>query len=149
MITCQQESYDDIVIDIIPLIEDHYAEVEWGVENLPLKPNLEAYELADKAGSIMMFALRDNGELVGYNLFWIYTHPHNSQNYAANDMLYVKPEYRHGGFAPVMLTSCEEVLKESGIKVITYNMKPYKTFETLMALNAFEHTENVYSKYIG
>ena len=150
MIRCQQESFDQIAEDIAVLLEDHWLEVEWGKDDIPLDPNFRAYQQADQDGTVVMFALRDGGALVGYNTFWIYNHPHHSGTvFAVNDMLYIKPEYRNGLSSSNMLWFCEEVLKEKGANVITYHMKPHKSFTKLMDYLGYEHTECVYSKFIG
>ena len=150
MISVERETFCEIIDDIFPLLSAHWQEVEWGQDVIPLNPDLSVYKTADEAGTVALFGMRDNGELVGYNTFWIYKHPHHADTvFAVNDMLYIKPKYRNGEDAPNLVWFCEQILKAEGCDVITYHMKYNKSFKTLMDAQGYEHTECVYSKFIG
>jgi GNAT superfamily N-acetyltransferase len=146
-----EESYEEIITDILPLLGGHHAEVEWGQDYIPLIPDLETYRLAWHSQSLAMYTIRNEDEqLVGYNTFWLYDHPHHKGTvFAVNDMLYILPAYRHTGYSQGFLYWCENALKERGVKVITYAMKKDHRFEDLMGSLGYEHTECVYSRYVG
>jgi hypothetical protein len=147
MITFKRETYAQCVEDIKPLLEDHWSEVEWGQEDIPLVPVYEAYEESEKHGLVEFYTMRDEDfELKGYAVYWIHMHPHHGTTpFANNDMLYVVPEHRH--------TDTVDFLKwiEAQLKtdVVTYNMKYKIPHITLMSDLGMIPTETVYSKYIG
>lgn len=145
-------NYEQIQPLIEPMLKAHWQEVEWGQDVIPLNPNFEVYEQADKDGQVQMYGIRnpENGQLLGYATFWVYDHPHHKgTKFAINDMLYILPAYRHTGYSQGFIYFCEMDLKAQGASVITYSMKKDYRFEDLMATSGYEHTECIYSKFVG
>lgn len=151
MVDFKLESYDEIIDELVALSEDHWKEVEWGQDNLTLNPNLDVYESANASHNLYMYSVRnEEEELVGYATFWIYDHPHHRDNlFAVNDLLYLLPECRHTGYSQNFIYFCEQDLKNKGVSVITYSMKTKHRFEDLMYSSGYEHTECVFSKFVG
>jgi GNAT superfamily N-acetyltransferase len=146
-----KESYDEAAEDILLLVQDHWGEVDENRHGvLSLTPNLEVYKASDEAGSVHFYTMRSEEKLVGYSTFWIYDHPHYKGTlFAGNDMLYIIPAYRHTGYSQGFVKFCEDNLKASGVSMITYSMKANHRFEDLMESSGYEHTECVYSKFVG
>jgi GNAT superfamily N-acetyltransferase len=151
MIEFKLESYEEIIEELVALSEDHWKEVEWGQDKIPLEPCLETYKLANETDSLYMYSVRnEDEELVGYATFWIYRHPHHKNTvFAVNDLLYLLPEYRHTGYSQNLIYFCEQDLKGKGVGVITYSMKIKHRFEDLMYSSGYEHTESTFSKFVG
>lgn len=141
------ESYDEIVDDIVPMLEGHWAEVEWELDNIPLNPNLAYYKESPAA---RFYTMRENGRLCGYNIFTVFDHPHHMGTvFALNDLLYIHPDYRHIGYAQGFVYYAEESLAQEGVSVVTYSMKKDYPFTDLMYSSGYEHTENIFSKFVG
>jgi hypothetical protein len=131
------------------MLEGHWDEVEWGKEDVPLNPNLATYEMAAKHGAVSFFSMRDEGELVGYAVFWTHGHPHHDGKiFAINDLLYVKPEYRRSALVDGFLMFCEQELVLIGCDVMTVSMKTNHDHPGLMGIHGFTATEKIYSKVI-
>lgn len=150
MIKFDKEKYQDVIEEMKPYLHDHYLEVAMYQDHIDLDPNYEAYEKAQDSGMLYMYTMRDEGKLVGYNVFFVQTHPHYSMNFfAMNDIVYIEPSHRHDVATLEFFQYCEEDLKKDGVHVISYHMKVMKTFEALMELLDMDHAEHMYTKYIG
>ena len=148
--TYQEEQYIDVIEELKPLLAEHYKEVAVYQETIELNPNYHVYELMAAQGSLHMFTTRTvDKELIGYSVSFLNQHPHYSDHtYAVNDILYVHPDHRHTEAAPRMLTELEAVMREKGISVMTFHMKTYKPFETLMDALEYDKIEYLFSKLL-
>lgn len=149
MIEYQFEKVDDVLEEIEPLLEEHYAETVPYPDRVVLNPNYDMYRLLEQADALVIYTARDLGAIVGYAITVLQPHPHSQgHTYAANDMIYICPEYRHTELAPEMLKNLEEHLKERGVSVMTFHMKAIKPCETLMSGLGYQNDEVLYTKYI-
>lgn len=150
MITYQVETLEDTLEELKPILHKHHREASTFRENLPLDPNYDAYEIMDETGYIMLYTARDEGELVGYCLYFINQDLHHkTHTVAKNDFIFVHPDYRKSEVTIELFKQAEEVLKELGVSYITQSMKAHKTFKTLMDILEYEELECVYHKWIG
>ena len=146
----QHEKYHDVIEELKPHLHEHYKEVAMYQDKIDFDPNYEAYGVAQDNGMLYIYTMRDEDELVGYNIFFVQTHPHYSSNmFAVNDIVYIAPNYRHKVDTLGFFAYCENSLKELGVDVMTYHMKVLKTFEMLMKTLEMDHAEHMYTKYIG
>ena len=149
MITYQEESYSEIIEELKPLLELHYKEIAMYQDNIDLNPNYGIYEIMYETGQVHFYTARDNKELVGYAITFMQQHPHYMDHvFAVNDIVYVKEEHRHTDVAPTMLTKLEQIMKDDGVSVMTFHMKSFKPFETLMDYLEFDKAEFLFTKYI-
>jgi GNAT superfamily N-acetyltransferase len=150
MITYQRERYNEVIEDIKPLLEEHYKEIALYQDHIELNPNYAMYEAMDQIESLHIYTARDDGKLIGYVVSFLQNHPHYmDHNYVINDILYVAPEHRHSEVAVELLEGLEKIMVEEGASVMTFHMKAYKTFETLMDFLGYDKAEFLYSKFIG
>ncbi len=150
MISFQVEKIEDIKDEIAPLLEEHWKEVAWYQDKIELKPDMEKYISLDESEKVIAFTMRDDGELVGYNVFFVNEHMHYREHlYAVNDVIFIKPEYRHRELSATLIKIAEAYLKVKGVSVVTMHMKPNKPFHSLMKNCGYKQQEFVYSKYIG
>ncbi len=146
----QHEKYNDVIEELKPHLHEHYKEVAMYQDKIDFDPNYEAYEAAQENDMLYVYTMRDDGELAGYNIFFVQAHPHyKSDIFAVNDIVYIAPNYRHKSDTVEFFQYCENELKELGVSVITYHMKVLKTFEMLMKGLGMDHAEHSYTKYIG
>jgi len=149
MVHYQLETYEEVIEDIKPLLELHYAEVCLYPDKIALNPKYEFYNTLDDAGALRIVTARDEGVLIGYSVFFEMPHPHYQDHiYAQNDIFYVAENYRHTEVAPSLVAKAEEALHGDGVSVITYHMKTYKPFESLMDFSGYDKAEVIFSKFI-
>jgi GNAT superfamily N-acetyltransferase len=145
----QEERYQDVIEEMKPLLEEHYQEVAMYQEVVNFNPNYELYETMADQGIVDFFTCRKDGELIGYCVTFLQMNPHYQDHiYAVNDVIYVAPEHRHTEVAPEMITRLEDRMIEKGVSVMSFHMKIFKPFESLMDALAFDKAEYVFMKLI-
>lgn len=150
MISFNEERISEMRELLEPLLEEHYKEVAMYQDHIDLNPNWEAYEAMEEIGNTRMYAMWRDEELIGYNVFFVTPHMHyQDHEYAVNDVVYIHPDYRGTECTPEFFNYCEEMLQKEGISVISYHMKTFKPFQSLMEALEYDHAEHVYMKYVG
>lgn len=148
-ITYQQEFLDTVEKDIKPLIQDHWEEIALNKSAIKLNPDWDAYHNLEDNGILKVFTARFDGELIGYFVVLIRNHIHYKDHvFAANDVLFLKQEYRKGLTGAKLMKFAEKCLKEDGVSVLVVNTKRHKPFDKLLEWLGYSHVENVYSKYL-
>lgn len=143
-LTFQKEQPQKFIVDMWPLLRNHFEEV--GTVSGQLQPNLEMYQLMHDAGKLIIFTIRDEGELIGYSLFLIDKHIHIRDALCARqDILYVKPE-RRGFLSLRFMKWCEKRLKKLGVKIIFTSTTTRLDFGTILKRTGYKAIETVYSK---
>lgn len=146
----KEESYEEVVNDIMPLYEKHWEEIALNQDKIKLNPDLEKYQTLNAMGILRIFTARDNGKLVGYFLVMVTPHIHyKDHSFAVNDIIYVHPDCRGGTVAYRLIRFVEKQLKADGVSVLIINMKIHSPFDRLLEGLQFSNTERLYSKYIG
>lgn len=141
---------DELFRELKPLLMAHWDEVAMHKDEIAFDPNWDAYLLMQEAGAVHTTTVRKDGELIGYNIFFLYFHPHYQNNkFAQNDVFYVDPAYRGGTIAYKMMKHSEKVLKELGCSVVMYHMKLEHMFDKLCEAQGYGEQERIYTKYIG
>lgn len=144
------EDYYDVIAEITPLAYAHHEEVDLYQGKVLMDPDFDTYGMLQDSGVLKIFTLRNDNELIGYNIFYVQNHPHYKGTlWAGNDLVYIDPAFRNTGTTPSFFNYCEESLRDMGAGVISYTMKVDKAFHSLMLLLEMDHAEQVYTKYIG
>lgn len=65
-VTCQCELFSDALVDITPLIDDHWEEVGSFRDEFMRHIDFTAYLNLEKAGRLLTVTAREDGRLVGY-----------------------------------------------------------------------------------
>ena len=152
-----QESFKEFISSTRPLIREHHWEVGIYQDEIDLNIDEDLYTTLDEAGKLRIYTWRDEKTLDwplsmrGYSLFFVHSHPHYKDHlFASNDIVYVKPHFRHTGNTLKFFEWCEQQLVDEGVSVISYHMKEDKPFHTLMKdMLGYDHQEHIYTKYIG
>lgn len=140
MITLQEENYEHCIDDLMLYLDAHGDEVE----QYAIEPMLDVYYDAGKEGTLRIFTMRADEELVGYSAFWIGEHPHHAGKiFAVNDLVYIRPDWR-GSWARGFFEYCDEQLSDADS--INYSFKTQHDHPELMESLGYEHTEKVYTK---
>lgn len=115
------ESFKSIWNEICPILSDHYEEVAF-YKDIPLEVDKNQYFELDDTGYIKVFTARENGVLIGYNIFFLRHNMHYKSSFqAANDVIYIQKDKR--GFGREFIKWCEEELIKTGVQVIGYHIK--------------------------
>lgn len=140
----KREKISDIIDDILPLLKKHHAEISDDAD-IAFDPNFELYKLIEDLGNIAMFTVRDKGELIGYNSFFINFNLHFRSSFqAVQDVIYIDKDRR--GFGRSFIDWCNIELKKIGIQKVHYFVKKKYEFGPLLERSGFNLSEHVYSK---
>lgn len=102
----------------------HWEEIEDHKDVSPFDPNWPAYVNLERLGQLKVGALRRGGEMIGYNIFFLYPPLHHrSTVWAISDVLYLDPEHRRGWAGVKLIKEAEAGLKAMGARVILYGVK--------------------------
>jgi GNAT superfamily N-acetyltransferase len=141
----KRERYDEFVDDLLELLPSHAAEVE----DMDITPNLRAYQIADKQGSMVFWTTRVEERLIGYTTYWIADHPHHmGTTFATSDLLYVIPEWRGTAVPSIQMKTAELWLQDMGVDAIAYSLKAAHDHPELMENQGYHNTERVYTKVL-
>lgn len=105
--------------DAQPLFNAHWAEIARHRDQVPLNPDWARYQKLEDAGALLAVTMREGWRLVGYATFLVASHLHYLQiKVASQDMIYIAPEYRAGGFAYCELVRfCDAELEARGVNI--------------------------------
>lgn len=96
MLNMGEESYNQIITDIIPLITKHHMNHAPSAGRA-LAPSFDTYRNMNTAGSLKIISLRDDSKLVGYSTWVIQPELHNVKaTRMILDLLYLEENYRRG-----------------------------------------------------
>lgn len=124
MLTLAPETIDQLrASGFDDLLVAHYEEVE--DPHSPMAVNWPAYYGLERQGVLQVFALRRDGRLIGYSS-WFVQPPlhHRGTLWAVCDAVYVDPDERRGWAGVKLIRGAEQMLREQGAKVVSYNVKP-------------------------
>jgi GNAT superfamily N-acetyltransferase len=132
------------------LIYRHYQELALHQGQIPLSPDVEKYEAADKLGMAHIVTVRHEGKLVGYFIAAIIGHLHykNAGPMATTDIYYLSPEFRTGGIGLKMLLFLEESLKAKGVVKIYLSTKAHQDHGPLFEALGYQLSDRVFTKLV-
>lgn len=117
------EGYDDLISEIRPLLVEHWAEIAV-YKDMALDPDFATYKRAADAGRLVNYAVWDNGNLIGYAIFFLTNHPHYRKTlWARNDLVWLAPQFRNFGVGKALVEFWEADLKARQVDVIHVNSK--------------------------
>lgn len=119
----QVERIQDIVEEIKELHREHFVETEVPYKGESFNPDYNQFCDLERAGSFVLFTIRDGLKLVGNLGFVLHISRHTSRPSAYEDFYFVLPEYRRGFLAIRFLRYAVRVLAESGYEEIGMSSK--------------------------
>lgn len=146
MITHQEETLEQCMDAILPLVVDHWDETSFLEETLVLQPYYSKYLQLQANDELKIYTLRDAGNLIGYAIFIIDSPLHFEGNtIAKNDLLYIDPKYRGKGLAPKLLEYVHtELTKHADAVMISVTEKV--PFDSLLMAEGYTQRERTYVK---
>lgn len=87
--------------EMFPLYATHYREMRErlkadGIEISPFNPQIDAYVAQWEAGTLLNYAVRLDGAVVGYSNVYLARDMHNSDLIAQEDTVFILKEHRNG-----------------------------------------------------
>lgn len=122
-LTFKAERFADILPELHELHKVHWTETEKHRHGLAMNPDYDAMAAQERAGQMLLFTARDCDSLVGNLRLYIRTSMHTQTLYAAEDTLYLRPEYRAGRNALRFLQYAEACLRAIGVREIRTSTK--------------------------
>lgn len=144
-----REPYSDrLAEEMKPLWEKHYTETR--SENYPkLEPDLAVYHEADERRMLRIYTARQNGCLVGYQVFFISRHPHHRQSIQAEqDILFFTADSRKGLVGYKFIRYCIGELMKEKIDMIHQRISVRNNFGQLFERLGFKLEDLTYSRRV-
>lgn len=155
------ERMHDCFYELAPMASDHWSEVAYFKDKLPLCVDWSAYWELDHKNLIHLVTARLpqtmnplsgelHGELVGYWIGFLVPTPFYASTPTAHTSLYyLKPEHRKGRTGICLFKFVEKSLRERGIKYVITSTKIDHDAGHLFEHLGWKETERVYAKWIG
>lgn len=145
-VVLQVERLSDILDEIHPLHEAHFAETEVHRHGLPLDVDYDYMVEMERRGQMLQFTARCEGELVGNIRMYIQTSLHTGTLYATEDTFYVLPEHRKGWLALKFWRYMEDCVKAIGVREVRTDSKVVNNVHRLNEYCGYTHVANKYVK---
>lgn len=132
-------------MEALPLFEKHNKEIDLFGRELEL--DIDRYIQLNELGYYKFFTAREDGELIGYQAFFIATHAHHKTSVqATQDVLYYKEEKRGKGLP--FMAYCELELKKQGIEFVLIGVPASNNWSPILKRKGFKELETIYVKEI-
>lgn len=150
MIELKVESIQSVINEGAGLIDDHWDEVAFHKDKVPVEPNWEAFKDIESKNSLFVMVARDEGKLVGYAVFILHYLMHYKSCFAAsNDAIFVAKEYRKKGLLGLrLIKTCEKELKKAGVHRIFWHVKPTNDWTPILKRMGYSVEDTIMGKYI-
>jgi GNAT superfamily N-acetyltransferase len=150
MITYQEETFEQVIEEIKPLLEDHWEEIALHKDSIKLNPDYGRYEELFKTGKMRIVTARDDSKLVGYCIMLLYHHIHYKDQFMAmDDIFFIAKEYRKGLTGVKLFIKTEEIIKQYGVTKLSMNVKVHQDVGAIFERLGYKETERMFTKKIG
>lgn len=150
MLTCQIESFTEILDELKPLFPSHYEELALNKDKVPLSPQYDIYLSKDAAGEVLTVTLRDGGKLAGYYIGFIGPGLHYSTCLTLQmDIFYVYPSFRGNGGGSILFKFVEQEAKRRGVQRMFVGSKCHKEASWLFEHLGYDKCEVFYTAWLG
>jgi hypothetical protein len=117
------ERFATLVAALHPLHEAQWQETEGHRHGLPFSPDYEAGLRFEKAGALVQFTIRRDGELVGHMRMYLQSSVHTRTRFAHEDTIYIVPQHRTGMLGVAMVRYVERQLRKLDVREIRFDTK--------------------------
>lgn len=134
----------ELFSELLPLLSAHYREVAH-FQDIEFDPDMESYAALDKTERLRIFTCREEGELVGYSVYFISQSLHYKKSKQAHqDILFVHPEKR--GVGHRLIRWCDEQLRLEGVQVVYQHIKAKHNFGPMLEWLGYELVDHIYAR---
>lgn len=106
------ERLSEILPELHPLHEEHWATTEKARSGVPLAPDYPHMRACERAGTLIQFTARKDGRLVGNARFYLFKDLHSGTHGVREDTYFLRPEARVGFTAIRFWQYAERCLEE-------------------------------------
>ena len=132
----------------IKCAQEHWKETTMGQSGEILDAKFDRYEQYEKLGWYVEIVARHESVMVGFCGMYLVPSMHTQEMLATEDILYIKPEFRHGRNALRFYLFVEEEMKRRGAKKIMLTAPVDSVANKLLLRTGCEHSANMYSKML-
>lgn len=139
-----QREDTSIYEEMKPLLQLHWEEIAH-YKDIPLEPDVAAYQAIEEAGNLRMYTVREDNELLGYGIFFIKHNPHyKSSVQAVQDIVFIRKDKR--GQGREFIAWCDEQLQHEGVDVVYHHVKAAHNFGPLLERQGYKLIDYIYGK---
>lgn len=133
------ERYADCLEEMKPLHAAHWQETEKYRHGLALNPDYDGFMRMEMAGSLLLFTIRRDGELVGQTTMKTYTSMHSQTKVANEDSLFLREDCRGSVVAIIgFLRYVMAGLASTGVLEVRVSSKLVNSADKLMRRVGFK-----------
>ena len=147
--TFSHERLEDIIDEMKPLHQAHWAETEKHRHGLAFNPDYETFFRYERAGRCVVFTLRQEGRLLGNFSLYLDKSMHTKTLLATEDTLFLLPEARKGRVAMRFIAYAENALAMIGVKEISVSVKIVNKAGRFFQMIGYRHVENGLTKVLN
>lgn len=149
-VTYQVEKFTDTVLEAVPLLEQHWAEITHDKMKMKLNPDIAAYKALDQVGQLLIITARSDGKLIGYIIFIVCTHLHYKDILVATDDIhYIHPEFRKGLIGYKLFRFAEKELSSRNVDMVLLRTKVKMKNGPLFERLGYTAVDVDYCKFLG
>lgn len=143
-LTYQIERIQDIYDELLPILKEHYFEIAH-YKDIKFEPNVAEYFKLEDLGFLKTFTARENGELIGYNVFFIKRNMHyKSSLQATNDIIFIRKDRR--GFGKNFINWCDDELRKIGVQICYHHIKFSQDWSPMLERIGYEKIDIIMGK---
>lgn len=144
------DNFAEFFTDCKEQIIDHYITCEEArKDKQELNIDVKMFQHLIDIGTMNIFKLLDEDDLVGYINVTISPSPLFSKPQATVDFLYILPEHRRKGYAEKAITEIEKELVSEGIYDFNIHLPDKDYSEDVAEKLGYVKTSIIYTKYLG
>lgn len=150
MISFARESLIRNRAELEPIFLQHWCSVTPDFHDATLHFDWDSYAEFERTGKVHLMIIRDDGDIVGYQLCLASTHLHSKDFQTAQTaFFYVLPEYRDRMIPSRLFRETEKSLKELGIQHLYVGCKADKDLAPLFVRLGYHQVEALYAKVLA
>lgn len=141
-----RETLEQVADELQPLLEAHWREIAH-FQDIELNPDWEFYAAMQEIGRLRFYTARHDGRLVGYCVFFVSPNRHYKQSLqAAQDILFLHPDYRNAGNGRALILFCDDQLRAEGVQATYQHVKAAHDFGPLLIHCGYQLVDLIYAR---
>lgn len=144
----QEPLSDRLKREMLELADTYFTQTDAHKDLPPLDMKWETYETLKQLGMLVIFTAREEGKLLGFNMYAVTEHPHHRGCLMANcDALSVRLDARSKGVGRKLVDYATPRLREMGVQRMVHHERQYNNRPALFeTIPGFRLADRVYWK---
>jgi len=138
----------ELISKVASMIVEHHHEVS-SFKSLKIKPSFDLYSSLYENGFLKIYCIKYEGEIVGYNVFFVRKHHHFDMMHAVQDLIYLQKRFRGRLIGYRFIKWCDERLKELGVDVVYSHVNSEHNFGRMLERQGYQLIDYVYAKRLN